>query len=401
MRARLSVLLFLQFAIPGAWVPISSLWLEHELKFAPSVTGIVVATQALGAILAPLVAGQIADRWIAPERCITACCLIASVLLWTLAELDTPVAVFCTSLGVWLVLSPAITLGTTYSLANLAHPERDFGPVRLWGTVGWVVPMWLMGYWLANAAWLSELYGWLRPHDPGGRFGDAPRVASLFAAAAGLYTLTLPRSARPVPARSWLAPLAAIRLLRFRSFAVSCAGNFGVALTMAYAGQNVPLLLRHAGIAREWLPPTQTLSQCLEAANLALLPMLLLRLEVRGTMALGLVLWTLGLSAWALGQPLWLVVAALSTWGIVVCCYFVTAALFVNRLATGDIRASAQGLLTFINGLGMLAGSLLGGWMRQWTGTDFPIVFAVAAAISAGFTILFLVAFRGDETATA
>src|SRR5687768_13682118 len=111
MRLRLSVLLFLQFAIPGAFVPLVSLWLEHELHFSPSATGLVGAAHALGAVLAPLVAGQVADRWVAPERCIAVCCLTAGVLLWVLAGLSEPVAMFCTSLAIWLALTPAVTLG--------------------------------------------------------------------------------------------------------------------------------------------------------------------------------------------------------------------------------------------------------------------------------------------------
>jgi MFS family permease len=384
MRFRLSLLLFLLFAIPGAWVPQVSLWLEHELRLAPTATGLIGATHALGAILAPLIAGQVADRWIAPERCVAASCLAAGILLWFLAALTTPLAIFFVSLIVWLLLTSALTLGTAYTLASLASPESDYGSVRLWGTVGWMTSLWLIGF-------------WLREDNPSGRWSDAPRLASLFALAAGCYAVTLPRSIREVQAATWLAPLAALRLLRFRSFAVACAGNFGVALTMAYAGQAFPLFLNYLDFKREWIPPTQTLAQIAEVLNLALLPAFLLRLDVRGTMTFGLVVWTLALCVWTVGQPQWLVVAALANWGVVVCCYFVAAQVFVNRLASGDFRASAQGLLTFVNGLGMLAGYLLGGWVRQATNTDFTIVFLVDAAIAAIFTLLFLFGFSGDE----
>ena len=394
MRSRLSVFLFLQFAIPGAWVPLCSLWLELELKFSPSATGAIGATHALGAIFAPLVAGQIADRWVSPERCIAVCCLVSSLLLWFVASLTEPVVVFWTSLAIWIVLAPALSLGTAYCMGALPNPERHFGPVRLWGTFGWMVSLWLMGYWLTSPVWLRDLLFWLRSHDPVGRFLDGPRLASVFALAAGVYTLTLPRYPRRTPPRSWLAPLAAVQLLRDPAFAAACASGFGMSLTMAYAGQNLPLLLKHLGVAPEWIPPAQTFAQVVEMLNLAVLPMFLLRFAARGTMTLGLLLWTCGLAVWASGGPLGFVIAALAMWGMAVCCYFVAAQVFVNYRAPGDIRASAQGLLTVANGLGMLAGYLLSGWIRQWSGGDFQIIFGVAAGISLGFTLIFLAGFR-------
>jgi hypothetical protein len=393
--------MFLQFAVPGAWVPLCSLWMERGLHFAPVELASVCAAQALAAILAPLVAGQIADRWVSPERCVAVCALVAGVLLWLLADLTTPVAVFWTSLAFWLALTPGLTLGTAFSFAQLADPGRDFGRVRLWGTVGWVMPGWLFGYWLSDPGWLGDGLAWLRPDQPGSQLADAARLAGLLAFALSCYALTLPRSPRPQPASTWLAPLAAIRLLRDRSFAVCCAGSFGVCLTMSFCSQAVPLLLAHLGIARAWLPPTLTLAQGGEVVMLALLPMLFLRLGTRGTMLMGLGCWTLGLAVWSVGRPLWLVVGALAAWGVCVCCYLVAGQVFVNSRARGDVRASAQGLLTLVNGTGMLAGHLLVGWVRQWTRGDFGATFRLAAGVATIFTLIFLVGFGGHEPARA
>src|SRR5262249_37080444 len=183
----------------------------------------------------------------------------------------------------------------------------------------------------------------------------------------------LPRWLRHAPATSWLAPVAALCLLRDRSFAVCSAGCFGVCLTMSFCSQAVPLLLAHLGLSRPWLPPTLTLSQSMEVLMLLLLPLLLLRLGSRHTMILGLVAWTVSQSIWAHGRPLWLVVMALPSWGMVVCCYLIAAQVFVNGRASGDIRASAQGLFTVVNGGGMLTGHLLVGWIRDRTQGDFTV----------------------------
>src|SRR5204863_1220676 len=106
----------------------------------------------------------------------------------------------------------------------------------------------------------------------------------------------------------WLAPLAALRLLGDASFTVYWLCCLGVCVTLPFTTQVTPLLLEHLGIPRPWLSPTLTLGQGTEIVSLALLPMLLLRLEVRGTMLLGLAAWAVFLAVLTLGEPRWLVI---------------------------------------------------------------------------------------------
>jgi MFS family permease len=402
LRARLALLLFLQFAVPGAFVPLFSLWLHAELHFTPVDVGWACATQAVAALLGPLTAGQIADRWWPAERCVAVCGLAAGAVLWLVPTLTSPAAVFWASLGLWLVLGPALTLGTAVCFAHLARPQRDFGPVRLWGTLGWVVPGWLLGTWFEDPAWLAGL----RCGRPGSELADAFRLAGLFAVAMGLYALTLPRTppqlhAPPLGGRAgWgagLAPLAALRLLRQRSFAVFCAGSLGVCLTMAFSAQATPLLLAGLGIPRPWLSRALTLAQSMEVFTLALLPLLVARLGLRRTMLLGLSIWVVGLAALAIGRPGWLAVGALAAWGVCVCCYLVTGQVFVNSRARGDLRASAQGLLYGVNGVGLLAGNLLVGWVRTWSQGELAPTFLVAAALAGVFALVFGIGFVEEE----
>jgi MFS family permease len=142
MRARLSLLMFLQYAPQGAFVPLFSLRLQ-ELGFTHVEIGWACATQALAALVAPLVAGQVADRWFPAQRCLAVCAVLAGLILWLLAGLTSWPAVFAASLAFWLVMGPVNTLGTALSFAHLVDPARDFGGVRLWGTIGWATaPGW-------------------------------------------------------------------------------------------------------------------------------------------------------------------------------------------------------------------------------------------------------------------
>jgi hypothetical protein len=270
MRSRLSALMFLQYAAPGALLPLFSLRLS-ELGFSPREIGLACATQSLACVLAPGVIGQVADRWFASERCLSACALVSAVLFWVLADLTQPWAVFLVSLCLWLVLVPSLTLGVALCFAHLPQPDRQFGPVRLWGTVGWVASGLALGGWFSNPSWLAGVLGALRPSRPTSELADAFRLGGLLAAGLAGYALTLPHTPPARSAAARLAPLAALRLLRQRAFAVYFACNLGVALTIAFTTQLTPLLLQHLGIRKEWIPPTLTISQSMEIIALALL----------------------------------------------------------------------------------------------------------------------------------
>lgn len=400
MRLRLSVLMFLQFAACGAMVPLFSLRLT-ELGFTPAETGLACATQALAALIAPLLVGQIADRWFPAERCLAVCSLTASGLLWVLADLTEPVSVVLVTQAFWLVMVPAFTLGTSLSFAHLAEPRRDYGPVRMWGTVGWVVPGWLLGYWLSNPEWLMELVRSVAPSRTAGSLADAFRLGGVFAFVLGLYALTLPHTP-PLrhPGISWLAPLAALRLLRGRGFAFLALGTFGVCLTMPFVTQINPLFLEHLGIPRPLIQPTLTIGQGTEMLGLLMLPLLLSRFGQQATMRFGVTAWVLALAVLTLGQPTGLVVASLGLGGLCVCCFLVAGQVYVNSRASADVRASAQALLTFVTGMGALAGNLVAGWVRGLMGGEFRPTYAVGAALAVSTALVFFLGFNDDPHLT-
>ncbi len=408
LRFRLSALMFLQYAVPGAMVPLISLWLDHDLQFTPGVVGLICATQALAAVSAPLLAGQVADRWIPAQYCLVVSSFGAGLLLWLLAGLANPVAVFGATLAFWMVMGPTTMLGTALSFAHLPFPDRQFGPVRMWGTVGWVTPLWLIGYWRSDPAWLGSCLEVLRPDRPRSELADAFRLGGIFAFVLALYALTLPHTP---PIRSLgkngkgllnrAAPLAALRALGGRAFAVYCLCSVGVCVTLAFITQVTPLLLADLGVPDAWLSPTLSIAQSMEFISLALLPILLARLGPRQTMLLGLGAWTLEFGILTLGRPVGLVIGSLALQGLCICCFLVAGQVFVNSRARGDFRASAQALLTFVNGLGLLIGNLLVGWVRHLAEGEFPVTFAVGAIIAILLVLIFAVGFPSPRESSA
>jgi predicted MFS family arabinose efflux permease len=124
------------------------------------------------------------------------------------------------------------------------------------------------------------------------------------------------------------------------------------------------------------------------------LPMFLLRLGIRGTMLLGLLAWALALAVMAVGEPAWLVVAILSCNGLCICCFLVAGQVFVNSRARPDIRASVQGLLSFVNGVGLLLGNLLVAGVRRHSAGDLPATFGVGAGLAILLVVIFFAGFR-------
>jgi NHS family xanthosine MFS transporter len=126
LRFRLSLLMFLQYAVPGAWVPLFSLRLT-ELAFTQVEIGWAGATYALAALATPFLAGQLADRWFAAERCLACFSLTAGCLLWLLAGLTEPAAVSATALVFFLT---GFTEGEESTPAACPEPADSLVPAQ-------------------------------------------------------------------------------------------------------------------------------------------------------------------------------------------------------------------------------------------------------------------------------
>lgn len=148
LNVRLSMMMFLQYAIWGAWLPLLFTFLFVHRGFTPTEAGWMFSVGAVGAILAPFVAGQIADRYFATQRFLGISHLIGAVLVWQLANIETFKGFLAFSLVYSLVYSPTLPLTNSLAFHHLPDRDRDFGKVRLWGTIGWIAVGIGIGQWL-------------------------------------------------------------------------------------------------------------------------------------------------------------------------------------------------------------------------------------------------------------
>jgi MFS family permease len=405
LAARLSVQMFLAYGVQGAWVPVFSVYL-HQLGFSPAATAWAFTPYSLCSLVSPLLWGQVADRWVPAERCISACAIIVTAALLAIPLLDSGMMVFLACVLFWFFMIPINSLGVALTLRQLEHPERSYGGIRLWGTVGWAGAGLLLTWWLRTLK--PTLFA--GQAEPTVELADSFGVAALFAIALFVYSVTLPSTlpSRPVDvpaarglARLFDAPLTALRLCRERAFLTFGVCLFGTYFTMPFASQLTPLLLEQLGVGRDVMPMALTAGQSTEVAMLAVMPWLLGRLGARTTMAFGIGAWALGMVAYAVGQPVSLVVAAMTTNGVYICGFLIAGQVFVNRQSAPDVRASAQGLIVWIGGVGLLIGHLLVGEVRELTGDDFRLAFLPPACVSVVLVVVFLTGFTSGAPPAA
>ena len=137
IRARLSVMMFLQYSIWGAWLPFLFSFLKDHRHIEPDKIGGMFAAGAVGAIFGPFFAGQLADRVIATEKLLAILHLIGALLIWQLAEIESYSTFLWFSLAYGFMYAPTMALTNSLAFHHLPDRDRDFGRVRLWGTFGW------------------------------------------------------------------------------------------------------------------------------------------------------------------------------------------------------------------------------------------------------------------------
>ena len=392
--ARFSLLMFIQFAVLGAWAPVASRHFEM-LGLSPSAISLVFSTSALGALLAPLPWSQIADRWLSAERCISICSAVSGILLWRLASVRGEVELFWMFLAVWLFVMPIFSLVPAVTFRHMSHPEQQFGFIRMWGTIGWMFASWLVTGWF------------LLRRDGGDRdWADAFRLGAVFSWILCVYALTLPNTPPLKPTvrhdslwrRAIDAPLLALKLFRIPAFVVYCFCYFGLYVSWPFNMQMTAPSIKNAmfelGMGEPWLPVIMTIAQITEVATLAWLPWLLGRYSQKAVMRVGISCWAVALIVLALGQPPGLLLASLLLHGIYITCFLVAGQVFVNRIARHDFRASAQGLLVIVNGSGLLVGNVLAAWVRNSIPHKYASAFVFPAIMVGCLVVLFVVGFR-------
>jgi len=413
LSLRLSIMFFLQWATWGIWIPVLARCLKASVEqgglgFSELQLGLIMGVPAtVGALAAPFIAGQLADRYFSTERLVAVLEITTGVLLWTLTTQK--------SFGVWMTLMivssvvrvPTVALGNSLAFAHLSDAKARFPRVRAWGTIGWIVAGW--GF---AMVWLQSglHFQWLPPFLVGdempnvtARLLDAMRAGAILSVIYGLYCLTLPHTP---PKREGVDPLAfrkAFKLFRFRSFVVLMAAGLIIASIQSIYFIQTANFLPSLGLPEADLLPAMSTAQFAEIVFMVFLGFLLKRLGFRWVLAMGAFAYVLRFAVFGTTTlPLGVIVASQGLHGVCFACFYAGAFLYVEHLAEKDVRASAQTLIGIVLGIGPVLGGLLSARLAaQFTGADGAIDYSpfwyTVSAIGVVATVL-LAGFFRDET---
>ena len=394
-NTRMSVMMFLEYLIWGSWLPLLALYLGGVLGFSGSEIGWIFATQAIACVFGLYFGGQIADRLLSTEKLLAVLHLVGGLAMFALAYQTTFWSFFFVMLVYQLAYMPTMSLTNAVVFHHVADPQRDFGRIRLWGTIGWIAASWPFVFILAgktgaelNAA-LSSIF----------------TVAGVASIALAGFSLTLPHTPPAKQESGVSAPMQAIKLLRDPVMLVLFVATLMDALVHQCYFQWTSPFLQNAGLAENMIMPAMSVGQIAEIGSMAALGWALASFGWKWTMTLGILAHAARFFVFAIGDPLWLMVAINAVHGMCYAFFFAAVYIFVDERCPRDARASAQGLFNLvILGIGPFAGSLLWGWLgdvfRNADGSvDFQRLFIAPAVLALAAALLMMVAFH-PRTAT-
>ncbi|MCL4216319.1 MAG: MFS transporter [Candidatus Hydrogenedentes bacterium] len=394
IRARLSIMMFLQYFVIGAHMPILSHYLKNFLLFNPFQVGVVLAMGPLAAIVAPFFVTLLADRCISAERLLAVSHFIAGAVILIL-RFQTDFWVF---LGLYFVYGlafiPTFALTNSVALHHVADAKRDFAPIRLWGPVSWVVVA------------FGFSYLWLGPVAAGernARLPDAFVVCAITSIVLGFYCLTLPRSLDKSARKEQPGFFKGDTLRNFArpSLVVLCIVTFLNALIHQCYYYGMGPFMSQIGFADRHIMPAMSLGQVGEIIAMALLAAALYRLSLKTVLVIGVLAQVFRCLVFATGIP-GLVMIAIPSHGLCYAFFFTAAYIYVDTHSTRGTRVGAQQLFNIlIAGVGNLAGNLVAGQLGSWfsgpTGQiNFTAFWLVSAMGALAVSIILMVLFKEE-----
>ncbi len=393
IKFRLTIVNFFQFFVWGAWlITIANFWFGNK-HWDGTEFGAVFGTMGIASIFMPTLIGIFADRWINAEKLYALLHIAYGSILFYLPHTTTPSSFFYVMLLAMCFYMPTIALSNSISYTILKNENldvvRDFPPIRVWGTVGFIVAMWMTNL-SGQKATEVQFY-----------------IAGAFAFLLGIYALTLPKCP-PQKLIDKNAPLTEQLGLNafglFKNYQMALFFIFsmllGAALQLTNAYGDVFLdefkyfPVYANSLVVKYSTIIMSISQISETLFILAIPFFLKRFGIKQVMLMSMVAWIFRFGFFAFGNPgtgVWLIILSCIVYGMAFDFFNISGSLFVETSTDKKIRSSAQGLFMMMtNGFGAVLGSYIAGIAID---TFFTKKFVTAEALAS-----FLKTDSGNET---
>lgn len=353
VRIQLSIMMFLQFFVWGAWYVTAPNYLG-TIGFKPGDLGNTYSVGPIAGLITPLFVGLIADRFFSAQRVLAVLHIVGGLIMFAAATVmggESPSPSLLNwgfFLGYMLTYFPTLALTNTIAMKNMTDPEKEFPGIRVLGTIGWIAA----GFTLTLSGFETSI----------GMFYLAGGAAILL----GVFCFTLPDTPpeacdEKVSIRQ-LFGLDALALLKDRSYLVFIIASMLICIPLAFYYQ---IASRVVEVAELPIGTTMSYGQMSEIFFMLVMPLFFRRLGVKWMLAVGMLAWVLRYSLFAIGAPdqiRWMIIMGVLLHGICYDFFFVTGQIYTDQKAPANMRGQAQGLLVMLTlGLGMMIGAQLAG----------------------------------------
>lgn len=402
VKFRLTIMSFFQFFVWGAWlITVANYWFGTK-NWDGAQFGAIFSTMGIASVFMPTLCGIVADRWINAEKLYGILHILGGLTLFYVPQISNPADFFWVILVAMIFYMPTIALSNSVAYNALKKGGldvvKDFPPIRVWGTVGFIVAMWITNL-TGNKASENQFY-----------------IAAIAAVALGIYSFTLPKctpEGKTTESKSFIDLIGLSSFKLFANYKLALFFLFsmflGAALQLTNAYGDVYLddfkrLPEYAdSLVVKYSTLIMSISQISETLFILAIPFFLKRFGIKQVMLFSMVAWVLRFGLFAYGNPgdgLWMIIVSCIVYGMAFDFFNISGSLFVETSTDSKIRSSAQGLFMMMtNGFGAIFGSITSGYIieKYFTtaeGKDWHNIWLTFAAYAAVITIAFAIMFK-------
>ncbi len=402
VKFRLTIMSFFQFFVWGAWlITVANYWFGTK-NWDGAQFGAIFSTMGIASVFMPTLCGIIADRWVNAEKLYGILHILGGLTLFYVPQIANPTDFFWVILVAMIFYMPTIALSNSVAYNALKNGGldvvKDFPPIRVWGTVGFIVAMWITNL-TGNKASENQFY-----------------IAAIAAIALGIYSFTLPKctpEGKTVESKSFIDLIGLSSFKLFANYKLALFFLFsmflGAALQLTNAYGDVYLddfkrLPEYAdSLVVKYSTLIMSISQISETLFILAIPFFLKRFGIKQVMLFSMVAWVLRFGLFAYGNPgdgLWMIIVSCIVYGMAFDFFNISGSLFVETSTDSKIRSSAQGLFMMMtNGFGAIFGSITSGYIieKYFTtaeGKDWHNIWLTFAIYALIITVAFAIFFK-------